>query len=162
VSAAVVIREYREADEAALIGLVGELQEVELGWIPIMRPAAEIGPWYVADLLAQCERDGGTILIAEQAGRVIGYATIYLGLTTAGDRDVVELRYGRIGDLAVTQTKRGEGVGRALVIECEARARRAGIRHLTIGAVAANETARRLYESLGFTVRHVELDKDLS
>ena len=75
-SASVVIREYAPTDEAALIGLVLELQAFEGQWDDCVRPAHEIGPWYVADLLNQCAKDQGTVLLAERDCHAVGYATI--------------------------------------------------------------------------------------
>ena len=127
-SATVVIREYAASDEAALLGLVLELQAFEGQWDEGVRPASDIGPWYAADLLNQCAKDQGTVLIAERDGKVAGYATIYVGFSTAGDRDQIEYRYARIGDLCVTEVCRGSGIGRALIAGCEARTRAAGVK----------------------------------
>lgn len=160
-SAHVVIREYAPTDEAALIALVLELQAFEGQWYDRVRPAAEIGPWYVADLLNQCARDQGTVLIAECDGDAVGYAVIYVGLSTAGERDAVEYRYGRIGDLCVTESCRGSGIGRALIAECEARTRAAGVRWLTIRHDPANVRSERLYAALGFGAVQVVREKKL-
>ncbi len=161
-SASFVIREYAATDEAALIGLVLELQAYEGQWYDRVRPAAEIGPWYVADLLAQCAKDQGTVLIAGRDCHAVGYAVIYVGLSTAGERDEVEYRYGRIGDLYVTEGFRGSGIGRALIAECEARTRAAGVRWLTIRHDPQNVRPAQLYATLGFravqTVREKRLD----
>jgi GNAT superfamily N-acetyltransferase len=155
------IRAYTPTDEAALIGLVLELQAVEGQWYDRVRPAADMGPWYVADLLNQCAQDKGTILIAERKGQAVGYAVIYVGLSTAGERDAVEYRYGRIGDLYVTDGNRGLGIGRALIAECEARTRAAGVRWLTIRHDPQNVRPARLYETLGFRAVQVVREKRL-
>ncbi len=161
-SANVVIREYAATDETALIGLVLELQSIEGQWSEFVRPAAGMGPWYVADLLNQCAKDQGTVLIAERAGQAVGYATIYVGLCTVGDRDEIDYRYARIGDLCVTEGCRGSGIGRALIAECEGRTRAAGVSWLTIRHDPQNVRPAQLYASLGFqavqTVREKKLD----
>lgn len=52
---------------------------------------------------------------------------------------------------AVDRAARGRGVGRALVLDCMAQAKKLGFRILQFNAVVAtNVPARRLYESLGF------------
>ena len=160
-NASVVIREYAPTDEAALIGLVLELQAFEGQWNDFVRPAAEIGPWYVADLLRQCAQDQGTILIAERDGKVAGYAVVYVGLSTAGDRDEVEYRYGRIGDLCVTDGCRGAGIGRALIAECEARTRAAGVNLLTIRHDPQNVRPAQFYASIGFRAVQIVREKKL-
>lgn len=160
-SASVIIREYTPTDEAALIGLVLELQAIEGQWDDYVRPAAEIGPWYVADLLNQCAKDQGTVLIAERDGKAVGYAVIYVGLSTAGDRDQIDHRYGRIGDLCVTESCRGSGIGSALIAACEARTRAAGVSLLTIRHDPQNVRSEQLYVTLGFRAVQVVREKRL-
>ncbi len=160
-SASVVIRDYVPTDEAALLHLVLELQAIEGQWYDRVRPAAEMGPWYVADLLAQCAKDQGTVLIAERDGQPVGYAVVYVGLSTAGSRDEVEYRYGRIGDLCVTDGHRGSGIGRALIAECEARTRAAGVSYLTIRHDPQNARPARLYDALGYHAAQVVREKKL-
>jgi ribosomal protein S18 acetylase RimI-like enzyme len=160
-SAIAVIRTYTPADQAALMALVLELQAVEGQWSDLVRPASEMGPWYVADLLAQCARDQGTILIAERDGTVAGYAVIYVGLSVANDRDEIDYRYARIGDLCVAEGFRGSGIGQVLLAECEARTRAAGIRLLTIRHDPNNLRPAELYERLGFKAVQVVREKRL-
>jgi ribosomal protein S18 acetylase RimI-like enzyme len=160
-SGSAVIREYAATDEAALMGLVLELQAFERQWDDCVRPPADMGPWYVADLLEQCARDQGTILIAERDGKAVGYAVVYTGLNTTGDRDQIEYRYGRIGDLCVTESCRGSGIGRALIAECEARTRAAGVRFLTIRHDPQNVRPERLYARLGFRTVQIVREKKL-
>jgi ribosomal protein S18 acetylase RimI-like enzyme len=62
-------------------------------------------------------------------------------------------REGFIGDLAVLPEDRG-GTGRALLLECLWRYRRAGFQWVTLAVTLDNHRALRLYESLGFKVRY--------
>jgi len=160
-SASVLIREYARADQSALLGLVLELQAFERQWDEDVRPASDIGPWYVADLQNQCAKDQGTILIAERTGKAVGYAVIYTGFSTVGDRDQIAYRYGRIGDLCVTEACRGSGIGRALIAECEARTRAAGVDRLTIRHDPQNARGAQLYAALGFRAVQVVREKRL-
>ncbi len=41
------IRSYTKNDEDDLLGLIRELQDFELAIEPRMKPASEIGPWYI-------------------------------------------------------------------------------------------------------------------
>lgn len=155
------IRTYTSADETALLALVLELQAIEGQWDELVRPASGMGPWYVADLLDQCAKDQGTILIAEHDGKVAGYAVVYVGLSVANDRDQVDYRYARIGDLCVAEAHRGSGIGQALIAECEARTRAAGVRYLTIRHDPKNLRPAELYERLGFRAVQVVREKRL-
>jgi ribosomal protein S18 acetylase RimI-like enzyme len=62
-------------------------------------------------------------------------------------------REGFIGDLAVLPEDRG-GTGRALLLDCLWRYRRAGIQTVSLAVTLDNERAFRLYQSLGFIVRY--------
>lgn len=155
------IRTYTPADEAALMALALELQAIEGQWDDLVRPASDMGPWYIADLLDQCAKDQGTILIAERDGTVAGYAVVYVGLSIAGDRDLIDCRYARIGDLCVAENHRGLGIGQALIAECEARARASGVRFLAIRHDPQNLRPAELYERLGFRAVQIVREKRL-
>jgi ribosomal protein S18 acetylase RimI-like enzyme len=62
-------------------------------------------------------------------------------------------REGFVGNLAVLPEDRG-GTGRALLLECLWRYRRAGFQFVSLAVTLENERALRLYQSLGFTVRY--------
>ncbi len=62
-------------------------------------------------------------------------------------------REGFIGDLAVLPEHRG-GTGRALLLECLWRYRRAGFPWVMLAVTLENERAVRLYRSVGFTMRY--------
>ena len=70
-------------------------------------------------------------------------------------------RFAYVGDLVVAERARGTGIGRALLAECERRAREAGVRWLRIGVIASNQRALRLYREFGFRDGHVLLEKVL-
>lgn len=57
-----------------------------------------------------------------------------------------------IQGLAVDDSARGRGIGRALVEAAVERARGLGARRVTLRVLGPNAPARRLYESLGFVV----------
>ncbi len=157
----VSIRDYRpESDRTGLIAIVRELQSHEAGLYDRMRPAADMGDWYAGHLLRQCLDHAGRLLVAERAGRIVGYATI---LTRIEENSVDEIAhsYAYVGDLAVTASARGAGIGHRLLDACEAEARRRGAGHLRITAIAANTRARDVYRAFGFAELFVDLEKPL-
>jgi ribosomal-protein-alanine N-acetyltransferase len=58
-------------------------------------------------------------------------------------------------NIAVHPSRRGEGIGRALLSECIRRSARAGASLIFLEVRAGNEAAKRLYRSMGFAFRGV-------
>ena len=58
-------------------------------------------------------------------------------------------------NIAVLPSRRGEGIGRALLSECIRRAARAGSSLIFLEVRAGNEAALRLYRSMGFAFRGI-------
>ncbi len=81
------------------------------------------------------------IFVAESDGRIIGY------ISTLIDRDAGK---GRIPNLAVDSTARGEGLGRRLIEHALDYFRREGLAYAMIETMAQNEIGRHLYPSCGF------------
>jgi phosphinothricin acetyltransferase len=99
-------------------------------------------PWFETK-----QRRGFPLLVAEVDSGVVGFATY-------GDfRDSVALpgyRFTVEHSVHVARGLWGGGIGRALVAELMARARRAGV-HVMVGAIdAENEASIRFHERLGF------------
>jgi ribosomal protein S18 acetylase RimI-like enzyme len=96
-----------------------------------------------ADRAAKAE-----LLVAEVGGRIAG-AVAYC----PPDSPYAELAgpdEGELRMLAVLETSRGGGVGRALVEECVDRARRAGLSALRLSTQPNMVSAQRMYERIGF------------
>ena len=99
-------------------------------------------PWEtVADDVRETIADG-VALIAEDDGAPVGYALASIVPQTP-------IR-GHLYDLYVHADVRGRGVGRDLIAATAERLRRQGVTHLSLDVALANDSARRLYERLGF------------
>ncbi len=85
-----------------------------------------------------------TILVAEDAGRLVAFCTAYLNLDSVrfGQRCWVE-------DLAVDPHQRSRGVGAALLRAVRDWARAAGATHLELESGLARTDAHRFYEREG-------------
>jgi len=80
--------------------------------------------------------------IDETSGAVVGHGTLLLD---------DEARACRLGSVIVDPGRRGEGLGRTLMELLKATAFGiTTVTELTLGVIAHNSPARRLYESLGF------------
>ncbi|MEU3945068.1 GNAT family N-acetyltransferase [Streptomyces sp. NPDC029526] len=118
-------------------------------WSPLHavtpRPEPPYGPFFT-------ERWGPPDhLVAEYAGRVVGYVRLGFPTPLASNAHVRQ-----IAGLAVAEDARGLGVGRALVRAAVAEARRQGARRITLRVLGHNAPARALYASEGFVVEGVQ------
>jgi ribosomal protein S18 acetylase RimI-like enzyme len=98
--------------------------------------------------------EGGTsphqVLVAERAGRVVGYVRQVPPTTLPTNQHVRQIQ-----GLAVAPDAQGAGIGRALIEAACAAARAQGARRMTLRVLGHNAPARRLYEKCGFTVEGV-------
>ncbi len=91
------------------------------------------------------ERPWLTALVAEKAGRIVGYcllAPLY--------RADLAARGMEIHQIFVVEGHRGEGIGRHLVDFARRTATAMGCTYLSVGAATGNFQAHRFYEGLAF------------
>ena len=93
------------------------------------------------------------LLVAERGGRLVGSVTMFT--EWRGTQE------GTIGVrlLSVIPPERGTGVGRALMERCIERAREMGKRKVVVTTTQDMETAREMYDKLGFQ-REPDLDHE--
>ena len=138
-----------------------ELQAHESAIFDRMKPVDAIGPWYIDKLKTDVAKYAGTFLVADGGNALLGYATLLTEVTSADQPDEVLYSYAYVGDLAVRESHRGNGVGRALIGECEKIARTAGQKWLRLGVIAANQSAREFYSRMGLEEKFLTLEKKL-
>ncbi|TCC47004.1 GNAT family N-acetyltransferase [Kribbella pittospori] len=89
----------------------------------------------------------GTVLVAEDDGEIIGH------LQLIPDNDTAELK-----SMAVAESRRGAGVGRALVRAALEHCRQNGARSLLVATAAADTGNLHFYQRQGFRMLSVERD----
>ena len=104
----------------------------------------------------QSRLDHAALIVAADAGRVIGAVTYYEDATKEG-HVAWPAAWANFRLLAVHPEARGKGVGRLLTEECIARARGAGRAAIGLHTTELMRVARAMYERMGF-VRIPELD----
>ncbi|HXH22875.1 MAG TPA: GNAT family N-acetyltransferase [Dehalococcoidia bacterium] len=135
------IRPATIADEDTVLDLIRELFEP-----PGARPddfSEERGREGIRWLL---DSPGGTIIVAEEGGRIVGLATVY--------RTFPSIRHGWrcwLQDLVVTSSHRGQGAGKALLDAATQWARENGCTHLMLDSSNARKDAHRFYLREGMT-----------
>ena len=116
-------------------------------WIEHSTASFRTGPDTEAQTRAWFENRGAEhpVLVAEEAGAVVGWASLNPHKPTGGYRHTVEL------SVYLRDDARGRGLGRQLLGELLERARAAG-HHAVLGGVCTEQTASmRLHEAMGFT-----------
>jgi ribosomal-protein-alanine N-acetyltransferase len=109
----------------------------DLADVVALEMAEQPRPWSERMFAHELETENRTYLVAE-AERIVGFG----GLMIIGDE-------AHVTTLLVTESHRGEGVGRRLVRTLIESAVRLGARHLTLEVRTSNETARHLYSGVG-------------
>ena len=158
---AVTVRDYVDIDKNGIIDLARQLQAHELAYYDRMKPVADIGEAYVTELRADVDKHKGRFLVARIAGRLVGYCTLLTHCDSSDEHDEIQYSFSYIGDLAVDQASRSQGVGSELIAACETIARAAGQKWLRLSVMAANTRARKFYAANGFNELLLRLEKPL-
>ena len=119
-------------------------------------PRTEAG--YGGFLASQLKRKDVVVLVAEEAGEVVGYT--YAAME---GNDWLTLRgpAGVIHDLMVLPEHRQRGVGRQLLTETIAALERMGAPQVQLSTAERNAAARRLFASLGFRPTMIEMTREV-
>ena len=96
-------------------------------------------PWSREAFAAEMRNVAARYLVAEQAGRIIGFAGAWLILDES-----------HITNIAVLKEHRGQGVGRALTAALLQYLSNLGAAYTTLEVRRSNAVAQNLYESLNF------------
>ena len=102
----------------------------------------------IADIAGRAGRT--TVLVAVEAGRILGSATLELDGRTEPESQPLPAGEAHIRMLGVSPAARRRGVARLLMTACEERARAAGRTRMTLNTTSRMEAAQRMYESLGY------------
>jgi ribosomal protein S18 acetylase RimI-like enzyme len=143
----VTIRDARKSDLELLRRLRDEFQQ-ELGKPPFFDE-----PWQTVSKEVEETVADGVALIAEDDGTPVGYA-----LASVVPQTPIR---GHLYDLYVSSDVRGRGVGRELIAAVAERLMARGVTHLSLDVALTNDSARRLYERLGFRSYDVLMAVDL-
>lgn len=87
------------------------------------------------------------VIVAEQAGRVIGYASVQQRINLAAGTNALQLT-----ELVVHPDHRRLGIGRALVRFVAQEAVSRDVPAVNLGVVASNPEAHAFYQALGFAI----------
>ena len=157
---AVQYREATDSDLGAICALGMEVNALHHDafprhFAPPADPLRDSAHW-----AASVAQPMATTFVAEFApGQLAGFITV-----TVQDENqslLQPMRIGRIGTVGVTAEWRGQGIGRALMQQAHDWVRDRGAAEMRLHVWAFNDTARRLYDELGYELRMLTLAKPL-
>jgi ribosomal protein S18 acetylase RimI-like enzyme len=156
----ITIRPALPTDRRALEQCFCELQAFERAIEPNRAAPEKVCRPYLDELLADCTQQAGTILVAEDAGQVVGFVCV---LARVPSDEIVELEreFAYITDLVVLELYRQRGIGSQLIAAAEQYARSHGATRMRIGVLAANNAAHRLYQQLGYRDSEIVLERSI-
>jgi len=156
-----LIQEFHESTHLAGVeACLVELQDFERSLDPRMPSGAEIVDAYIPNMLDRCLECDGKVFVAEVDGEVAGFATI-LARVMSDEIEDGDIEYGLVSDLIVASKFRKQGIGKKLLEAAETYAKSNEVKCLRIGVLAANQTANKLYDSMGFKKLYIEREKTL-
>jgi len=103
-----------------------------------------------ADLAAILASDQTDMLVARDAGAIIGMATLVTIRTATGRRCFID-------DVVVLDSHRGQGIGEALIRAAIDLARQHGAAKVDLTSRPEREAANRLYRRIGFAQRETNV-----
>jgi ribosomal protein S18 acetylase RimI-like enzyme len=157
--APIAIRSAFRADVPAVLPMVRALGAAHESWDAARYGLAPEAIGMYAQWLPERAADPRSVfLIAEEAGRAVGFL---VGTVDSSIRIFRAREFGFIHDVFVEPAHRGQGAGRSLVEAALRRFAAMGVRQVRLETAAANEAARRLFESLGFRRASIELLRTL-
>lgn len=159
--AAVAVRPAVPADRSHLREAIVELQNYERALHASRLPGEGVADAYLEWLQRQADAFAGAMFVAESenvfAGFVVGWIEATEVITETPDSN----RFGYVSDLCVMPSFRGRGIAAQLLQAIETHLRQSDIARLRLSALAANASARKTYERVGFAPYEVVYEKAL-
>ena len=156
------MRDYREAnsDDLPAICVLGEeVNAVHHRAFPEVFSGPGVHDRDAAHWLSSIGKEAATTFVAEDAGELVGFVNVSI---VAESHSLLQpMRFGRVGSVSVTETKRGQGIGRALMNLAQDWVVQHGGTELRLNVWAFNTQALHMYEELGYEIRSHSLVKRL-
>ena len=159
-SQGLIIRRAEERDLEAVGRLGARLlrDHHEFDRLRFMAPRGNTESGYAWFLGTQLQRDDAVVFVAEREARVVGY--VYAGIEPQSWKELRD-EAGFIHDVYVDEAARRCGVATALLEAAADWLGGRGMPRIVLWTAAGNESARRLFERLGFRHTMTEMTKEI-
>lgn len=158
----IIIRPYATPDRMKLIQCLEGLQDylVALDSVHLLHRPSYYGEEYTRLLLARIEKENGMIYLAEKEKEVVGViAGIIKEQSEKQKLEDIPYLEGNIMELYVEASIRNSGIGTKLINTMEEFFLAKGCGVFSIGVMAANHGAHRLYQKMGYADREIYMVK---
>lgn len=143
----------RESDWEAVKQLSVQVHDLHVAWRPdIYYHTDEPLP---KETFLQLIQDR-MLYVAKLSERVVGY--VVLATLQKGGPGTVPKKLLRLDSICVDETLRGQGIGKAMVIDVRALAKAFGCQELILGVHPENDAAVAFYQKCGFRIRTINMD----
>jgi GNAT superfamily N-acetyltransferase len=123
-----------------------------------MAPRGNTEEGYAWFLGTQLQRDDAVVFVADRDGQVVGY--VYAGIEPQSWKELRE-EAGFIHDVYVDEPARRGGIATALLEAAAAWLSERGMPRIVLWTAARNDSARRLFERLGFRHTMTEMTREI-
>jgi ribosomal protein S18 acetylase RimI-like enzyme len=130
------VEQVRDCDDALLIGVNALLPQL----------SGTARPLSLSEIKTIIDTDAAYLLVARDDSKICGMLTLIVFRIPTGVRAWIE-------DVVVSESSRGKGVGKSLLVSAANMAREQGARTLDLTSRPEREAANRLYRKAGFVQR---------
>lgn len=143
----------RESDWEDLRRLSVQIHDLHAAWRPDIYFHSEEP--YPREAFLQGIRDR-LVYVAKLGETVVGY--VVLSIMTKSGPGTVEKKVIRLDSICVDEKFRGQGIGKAMMMDVRALSKAFGCREVLLGVHPENDAAVSFYQKCGFRIRTINMD----
>lgn len=158
------IRSYQPHDQPQIVTLFEEFQDYLVSLDPLrgLRRLPGYGEYYLQKTLDDVAEHDGVFYVATDLDVVIGFVTGIVMKPTQGDLlGLVPSIRGRITELFIRQSYRGQGIGTRLMQDVEKYLLQRGCNVIRVEVFVPNQDAHQFYKNLGYQDMDIDLIKQV-
>ena len=155
-----MIRFFQEQDKESILSCIVEFQNFEKKLQVDRLSGDQISNIYFNYLLDQVKTNCGQFLVAENEGKIVGYACFWIE-NNFGNGCLSISSHVRLSDIFVFETSRGKGFGKMLLNKIEDYARQKGQKRILLNVLSNNIDTIAMYNKVGYKPYELIMTKDI-